>query len=131
MLGYRGLAVVGEMHSDVVMCPWLLLVGLSLPFAIWLSLVLVGIVVSGVCSSCGPVSLCPYSLELKSESTARRSLSPARLCTEDCGVSWLPSANGGEREDFCPSCSSDLRPCVLLAGSPPEKRQRSHLCAQK
>ena len=32
------------------------------------------------------------------------------------GVSWLPCANGSRWEDFCTSCSSDIRPCVLLAG---------------
>ena len=43
MLGYPGLAVVGELGSDVAMWPWfLLVVFLCLPFAIWLSLVLLG-----------------------------------------------------------------------------------------
>ena len=62
VLGYLGLAVVGELGSDVAMRPWFLLVVLlCLPFAIWLSLVLVGIVVSGwslfLLWACKPVSL--------------------------------------------------------------------------
>ena len=111
--GYQGL-VVGELGSDVAMWPWFQLVGfLCFPFAIWLSLVLVGIVVSGwSVFLCGSVSLCPYSSELKSESPAGRFLSPGGLCTEGCGVSWCK----WRWEDFCPSCSTDLRPCVLLAG---------------
>ena len=59
-------------------------------------LVLVGILVSGwslfllwVCK--------PYSSELRSESTAGRSLSPGRLCTEGCGVSRLPGANSSRK----------------------------------
>ena len=28
-----------------------------------------------------------------------------------------PGANGSGQEDFCPSFSTDLRPCVLLAGT--------------
>ena len=36
VLGYLGLAVVGELGSDVALWPWFLLVGfLYLPFTIW------------------------------------------------------------------------------------------------
>ena len=44
VLGYPGLAVVGELGSDGAMLPWFLLVMfLHLPFAIWLSVVLAGV----------------------------------------------------------------------------------------
>ena len=47
LLGYPGLAVVGELGSDGTMLPWfLLVVFLHLPFVIWLSLVLAGVAVS-------------------------------------------------------------------------------------
>ena len=49
---------------------------------------------------------------LRSESAAGRSLSPGRLCTEGCGASWLPGANGGRKTSvpaapliLCPVCS--------------------------
>lgn len=46
MLGYPGLAVVGVLGSDGVSLDWLLLIMfVSLPLAIWLSLVLSGLVV--------------------------------------------------------------------------------------
>ena len=35
--------------------------------------------------------------ELRSESAARRSLFPGRLCTEGCRVSQLPGANGSRK----------------------------------
>ena len=47
VLGYPGLAVVGELGSDGATLPWFLLVMLlPLPFAIWVSLVLPGLAVS-------------------------------------------------------------------------------------
>jgi len=47
VLGYLGLAVVGELGSDDAKWPWFLLLRfLSLPLAICLSLVLVGLSVS-------------------------------------------------------------------------------------
>ena len=53
---------------------------------------------AGVYSSCEPISLYPYSSELRSGSTAERSLSPGRLlCTEGCGVFWFPGTNGGSK----------------------------------
>ena len=48
MLGYPGLALVGELGSDDAILLWLLLIMfLHLPFAIWLSLVLAGLGVLG------------------------------------------------------------------------------------
>jgi hypothetical protein len=48
VLGYPGLAEVGVLGSDDGECSWRLLVRfVRLPFAIWQSLVLVVIVVSG------------------------------------------------------------------------------------
>ena len=48
MLGYPGLAVVRELGSDDATWPLCLLVGFShLPFAIWFSLLLVGLFISG------------------------------------------------------------------------------------
>ena len=47
MVGYPGLAVFGELHSDGAMLPcFLLVIFLHLPFSIWLSLVLAGVIVS-------------------------------------------------------------------------------------
>ena len=47
VLGYPGLAIVGELGSDGAMLLWFLLVMfLLLPFAIWLSVVLAGVTVS-------------------------------------------------------------------------------------
>ena len=47
VLGYPGLAVVGQLGSNGAMLPWFLLAMLlCLPFAIWLSLVLAGVAVS-------------------------------------------------------------------------------------
>ena len=102
------------------MWPWFLLVGfLGLPFAIWLSLVLVGIVVSSW--SLFPLwackmdwNLCPYSSKLRSESTAGRSLTPGGLCTEGCGVSWLPVANGS-RKTSVPAAPLILCPVSLFS----------------
>ena len=56
MLGYPGLDVVGELGSDGAMLHWLLLsVFLHLPLAIWLSLMLVGLVVPGSSKPLGPI----------------------------------------------------------------------------
>ena len=47
VLGYPRLAVVGELHSDDAKYPWFLLfMFLPLLLAIWLSMVLAGLVVS-------------------------------------------------------------------------------------
>jgi hypothetical protein len=49
VLGHPGFAVVGELGSDGAKQPWflfLMFLFLSLPFAIWLSLVLAGLTVS-------------------------------------------------------------------------------------
>ena len=47
LLGYPGLAIVGELGSDVAKKPWFLLVRLlCLPLATWFSLVLVVLAVS-------------------------------------------------------------------------------------
>ena len=47
VLGYPGLALVGELGSDGDMLPWFLLIMfLHLPFAIWLSLVFACVAVS-------------------------------------------------------------------------------------
>ena len=46
MLGYPGLAVIGELGSDEANLPWfLLLMFFPLPLTIWLSLVLAGLAV--------------------------------------------------------------------------------------
>jgi hypothetical protein len=48
VLGYPGFVVVEELGSPGVILHWLLLIMfLSLPFAIWLSLVLAGLIVPG------------------------------------------------------------------------------------
>ena len=60
VLGYPGLAVVGELDSDTAILPRFLLVTfLHLLFAILLSLALVGLVVIGWCH-CEPVRLFPH-----------------------------------------------------------------------
>jgi hypothetical protein len=46
LLGYPGLSVVGILGSDDAKWPWFLL-AISLPFTIWLSLVLDVLAVSG------------------------------------------------------------------------------------
>ena len=53
VLGYPGLAVVGELGSDGAILPWFLLViFLHLLFAFWLSLVLADVAVSWESLSC-------------------------------------------------------------------------------
>ena len=50
VLGYPGLAAVGEFGSDAAILPWFVLVMfLHLPFAICLSLELVGLLLGGWC----------------------------------------------------------------------------------
>ena len=93
MLGYPGLAVVGELGSDDVMLPWFLLeTFLHLPFAILLFLVLVGPVLSGwrlsLLCTCKPVS-----------APLGDRLSPG---TECCGAAQLLGA-GVVLEDSAPA----------------------------
>ena len=59
MLGYPGLASVGELGSDAAIMPWFLLVTfLRLPLAIWFSQVLDGLTVTGWSSTyCGSLRL--------------------------------------------------------------------------
>ena len=50
VLGYPGLAVIGEFGADAAILPrYLLVMFLHLPFAILLSLALVGLVITGWC----------------------------------------------------------------------------------
>ena len=67
---------------------FLLVMFLHLPFAIWLSLVLVGLAVSvwslSLLWACKPVSI-----------LLGDQLSSSRVCAQGCGATWLPGANGG------------------------------------
>ena len=56
VLGYPGLAIVGELGSDAAIMPWFLLVMfLPLPLAIWFSLVLLSL--AGASTSYVPLRL--------------------------------------------------------------------------
>ena len=79
MLGYSGLAVVGDLSSDSVILHWLLLIMfLHLPLAIWLSLVLAGQVNPG---SSKPLQL----VVLDSSSPSKRQ----QCCEMGCEVQIL------------------------------------------
>jgi hypothetical protein len=110
VLGYPGLAVVGELGSDDTMYPWFLLVKfLLLPFTIWLSLVLVGFAVSGFSLSllwaCKPVSALLEDQLFLGRTSGQRAVETAPM----------PGCRG-RQEGPCSSCSATSEACVLLDG---------------
>ena len=79
-----------------------------MPLAIWLSLVLVGLAVSGWSLSllwaCKPVSV-----------LLGDQFSSGRVCAQKVWNCLAPRCKW-QPEGLCPSCSTDRLPCVLLAG---------------
>ena len=106
VLGYSGVFVLEEFISNDAKQLCFLLSFLCLLFAIWWSLLLVGLAVSG------------WSLSLLwacFSTPGRPALSWWDLCTEGCGIALAPGYRWWP-EGSCSSCSTVPVPCVTLDG---------------
>jgi hypothetical protein len=97
---------------------FLLVKFLSLPFAIWFSLVLVGLAVSSLSLSLHePLSLCQYSWKTSSPLAG-----PMHRGLQYSSSSWVQM----RQEGACPSCSTVPKACVLLATPVLDNHQREN-----